>query len=152
MGTIVVGLDGSETARAAFAEAIREAEWREADVLVLYVLAYSVSVGVEVGVGPDLSELKENGEARLAAELARLEAGYEGGFSVKVEPRVVFGHAGAELIHAAENAGDGGAELVVLGTRGLGGFRGLLLGSITTYAVHHLKCRLLIVPALDEKK
>lgn len=150
MGTIIVGLDGSDTARAAFAEAILEAQWRDAELLALHVMAYSASVGLEVGIGPDLMELKKRGEASLEAELNKLEAGYEGGFPVRVEARVALGHAGAELVHAAEQTGDGGAELVVLGSRGLGGFKGLLLGSITTYAVHHCKSRLLIVPALSE--
>ena len=63
-----------------------------------------------------------------------------------VEAKVVLGHTGVKLIEVAEDGEDGPAELVVLGSRGLGGFKGLLLGSVTTYAVHHLTCRLLVVP------
>lgn len=47
MSFIVVGLDGSETSRSAFSEAIREAEWRHAKVVALHVVSIPVSVGVE---------------------------------------------------------------------------------------------------------
>jgi nucleotide-binding universal stress UspA family protein len=39
-----------------------------------------------------------------------------------------------------------GADLVVLGTRGLGGFRGLLLGSVTHQVAHHVGCPIVVVP------
>jgi len=147
MGFIVVGLDGSGTARAAFHEAIREAEWREASILAVNVVVFALVAGHELGMA-DIDELKDGGHAFLDKELAELEAEYDGGFPVPIDRHVAVGHTGVELIKAAEGPEDGDhAELVVLGSRGHGGFRGLLLGSVTTYAVHHLPCRLLIVPA-----
>ena len=149
MGFIVVGLDGSGTARRAFHEAIKEAEWRGADILAVNVVVFALVAGHELGMA-DIDELKSGGQAFLDNELAELEADYDGGFPVKIDTHVAVGHTGVELIKAAEGE-EGGehAELVVLGSRGHGGFRGLLLGSVTTYAVHHLPCRLLIVPAED---
>ncbi len=95
----------------------------------------------------DLERLLEAKAEFVNAELEALASGHDGGFPVPVVSRVVFGHAGAELLKAAEPADSERAELVVLGSRGLGGFKGLLLGSVTTYAAHHLSCRLLILPS-----
>ena len=149
MGFIVVGLDGSHTARRAFHEAVREAEWRECSILAVNVVVFALVAGHELGMA-DIEELKAGGHAFLDKELAELGNEYEGGIPVAVDRHVAVGHTGVELIKAAEGPEDGPhADLVVLGSRGHGGFRGLLLGSVTTYAVHHLPCRLLIVPAED---
>lgn len=149
MGFIVVGLDGSQTSRSAFAEAVREAVWRQASVLALHVVSIPISMGAEYGAVIDIGALRQGGSELVEAELAALEASYGSGFPVPVESRVVFGHAGAELIKAANDGEDGPAEMVVLGSRGYGGFKGLLLGSVSTYAVHHLTCRLLIMPTVN---
>lgn len=149
MSFVVVGIDGSETSRSAFAEAVQEAQWRQYDVLALHVVTVPVSLGYEYGAVIDLKLLREAGTQLMAAELEELRARFGGEFPVPVESRTVFGHPGVELIKAAEDGDEGRAELVVLGSRGLGGFKGLLLGSVTTYAVHHLTCRLLIVPSVD---
>ena len=149
MGFIVVGLDGSATARRAFHEAVKEAQWRDADILAVNVVVFALVAGHELGMA-DIDELKDGGRAFLDKELAELAAEYDGGFPVEIDTHVAVGHTGVELIKAAEGPEGGDhADLVVLGSRGHGGFRGLLLGSVTTYAVHHLPCRLLIVPADD---
>jgi len=145
MGFIVVGIDGSETSQKAFKEAIREADWRSCSLLAVHVVPYPVVTGYEYG-GLDFDLLRSSGEEFLAAELSKLEQDYDGKFPVPVDSNVAFGHTGAEIIKAAEGGDEGPADLVVLGTRGLGGFRGLLLGSVTTYAAHHLPCQLLVVP------
>ncbi len=147
---VVVGVDGSKTSRVAFAEAVREAQWRNASVLALHVVSIPVSIGAEYGAMIDMNMLRDGGRELLASELVALEEGYEGGFPVVVESKTAFGHAGAELIKAAEGGENGPAELVVLGSRGLGGFKGLLLGSVTTYAVHHIACPLLILPKVGD--
>lgn len=147
MGFIVVGLDGSLTARAAFAEAVREAQWRDASLLAVHAVPLPAVMGTEFGAVIELDALRDAGEDFLATEMAELEARYEGGFPVPVNAISSLGHSGAEIIKAAQDGPDGPADMVVLGSRGLGGFKGLLLGSVTTYAVHHLTCPLLIVPA-----
>jgi len=150
VGFVLVGLDGSATSRAAFREAVIEARWRGAELLAVHVVGRPISLGDGFGSRVDLGLLQRAGERALSAALTGLEAEYGDGFPVPVSGVVRLGHVGAEIIAAAADAGGGSAELVVLGSRGLGGFPGLLLGSVTSYAVHHLPCRLLIVPAVPE--
>ncbi|MCB0989504.1 MAG: universal stress protein [Acidimicrobiales bacterium] len=149
MRHIVVGIDGSAASRAAFREAMAEAQFREATLVAFHAVPIPVTTGVEY-VSIDLETVQQGGESFLENELAALAGEYGGEFPVPVHGEVRLGHCGVQLINAAEEHPDGPAELVVLGSRGLGGFRGLLLGSVTTYAVHHLKTMLLIVPAPDE--
>ena len=151
MGYIVVGVDSSETSRAAFRDAVQEAVWRKCSILAIHVVASPVLTGYEFSVVAfDIDEIRKFGTEFLDAEIAEIEKEYEGGFPVAVEKRVVLGHTGTEIIRASQDSDGKPAELVVLGSRGMGGFRGLLLGSVTTYAMHHLSCRLLVVPTKDE--
>lgn len=148
MGVVVVGVDLSETSTLALREAIREAGWRDASVLVLYVLQMPAYAAVEFGAMEiDLGEIRSAGTKALEEHLGEIERTYEGGFPVSVASEVAIGHTGSRILQAAT---DHDAELVVLGSRGLGGFRGLMVGSVTTYAVHHLRRPLLVVPAVDD--
>lgn len=145
MGEIVVGLDGSDSSRVAFGEAIREATWRGTSVLAMHVVHYPSSLGYGVGY-LDFDVYRKAGAAFLESELGKLEAEHGDSFPVEVTSRVAMGHTGAELVLAARNEGGEPAELVVVGSRGLGGFKGLLLGSVTTYLVHHLDVPVLVIP------
>ena len=136
MGFIVVGVDGSETSRAAFRVAVKEAVWRNTSLLALHVVSNPIMTGYEAA--SLLRMAQETGEGFVADELELLEKEYPDGFPVEVTSRVSIGHAGGELLDAAQPGDGEPAELVVLGSRGFGGFRGLLLGSVTTYAAHHL--------------
>ncbi|HEU6444441.1 MAG TPA: universal stress protein [Gaiellaceae bacterium] len=57
-----------------------------------------------------------------------------------IERRAVQGSAAEELVRASE-----GAELLVVGSRGLGGFASLLLGSVSQQCAHHARCPVVIV-------
>ncbi len=150
MGVVVVGMDLSSTSTVALNEAIREAVWRECSVHVLYVLTMPAYTAFEPGsIRFDLDTMQKAGEAVLEEHLATVEASYADGFPVEVVPHAVIGHTGTQILRAAT---EHNAELVVLGSRGLGGFRGLMVGSVTTYAIHHLECRLLVVPAEKDDK
>lgn len=61
---------------------------------------------------------------------------------VTVARHVAEGNAAACLLEASK-----GAELLVVGKRGLGGFRGLLLGSVSQQCVLHAACPVVVVPA-----
>ena len=149
MAFIVVGLDGSETSRAAFREAIREAQWRGTRVLAVHAVNYPVVNGHQYAhIDPDT--FRQAGTTLLAEEIAAMQDEYGGDFPVDVESTVLLGHTGTEMMRVAEDYEGESAELIVLGSRGLGGFRGLLLGSVTTYLVHHLPTRVLVVPSIAE--
>ncbi len=147
MGVVVVGVDLSATSTRALREAIVEAQWRNCSVVALYVLTMPAIAAVEFGaMSIDLEEIRRSGQRALDTHIAEVAATYDGGFPVDVVARVVIGHTGTQILEAAEETD---AELVVLGSRGLGGFRGLMVGSVTTYAIHHLQTRLLVIPADD---
>lgn len=150
MGVVVVGMDMSETSTQALHEAVREAVWRDATVQVLHVINLPAYLAIELGVMvPDLGAIREAGEEAIERHVAEAATSYDDGFPVSVETKVVLGHAGTQILEAAA---EHDAELVVLGSRGLGGFKGLMIGSVTTYAVHHLQTPLLIVPAADDDR
>jgi nucleotide-binding universal stress UspA family protein len=69
-------------------------------------------------------------------------AGLLDGLDVTVE--ALEGHPGERLITLSEDA-----ELLVVGSRGHGGFVGLLLGSVTTYCVNHARCPVVVVRGAD---
>ena len=141
MSTIVVGVDGSASAHAALRFAFEEARIRGARVRV--VAAWHVPIAVYEGAYvPMDSSLGEELETntRRAVEGALAEVGDVAG-DVDVETIVREGQAAHVLLEEAE-----GADLLVLGSRGLGGFRGLLLGSVSQQCAHHSPCPVVIVP------
>lgn len=146
MTRVVVGIDGSEASRAAFREATREATWRGATLHAMHIVFFPASFGYETGF-IDFDAVMVNGAAFLEDEVAKLVGEYDGDFPVPVTRETSMGHVGVMLAAAASELGDDGepTELVVTGSRGLGGFKGLLLGSVANYLVHHLKGSLLII-------
>ncbi len=138
MGTIVVGVDGSESSQQALRFAIAEARLRQASVKTVLAWALPFSGGATTGMLPaQLADFQAEAEHSLDA--AVVEAG--GAEDVALEQVVVEGSAGRALIEAAE-----GAELLVVGSRGRGGFKGLLLGSVSQQCAHHAPCPVVIVP------
>ena len=144
-GRIVVGVDGSEQARRALAWALDEARLR--NWVVTAVHAYTIPpVLLSPGPGPPappvtpepelVERLEEAAEHLLEGELE--EANAEG---VDVEGRVVSGPAAEALLQAGRDA-----DLLVVGTRGLGGVKELLLGSVSHEVVHHARCPVVVVP------
>ncbi len=134
----MVGVDGSEHALAAVRWAAREASLRHAAVRI--VTAWEVPDYALGGVAPDLLESLEVG-AVAAAATAR-EAVRASAPDVEVQTSIVEGQAARALVEAAR-----GAELLVVGSRGLGGFRSLLLGSVGQQCAHHARCPVVIVRA-----
>jgi nucleotide-binding universal stress UspA family protein len=145
MGYVVVGLDGSDTSRVALKEAVQNAQWREASVVAVHVVHFPIVNAYTMGY-LDPATLLEEGKLWLDRELTEIESEYSHGFPVSVTGKPVVGHSGGELISVAAGGDDGPADLLVLGSRGMGGFKGLLLGSVTTYAIHHAPCQVLVVP------
>ena len=137
-GTIVVGVDGSEHGDRALAWAIDEAKLRSARLRL--VSAWHVPAAVygapgfvpPVDVDSTVREVAEKSVEEAAAK-AR-EAGIEADAVIRE------GHAAQVLVEAADDA-----DLLVIGSRGHGGFSGLLLGSVSAQCAHHAPCALVIV-------
>lgn len=139
MDGIVVGIDGSPTSLDALRWAAAEARLRGVPLHVVGTYTTPImSTGYELAV-PDPADLQAAAEATLdgAIEVLRSEGVLEG---IEVDERAVEGHAGERLISLSEDA-----QMLVVGSRGHGGFMGLLLGSVTTYAVNHARCPVTVV-------
>jgi nucleotide-binding universal stress UspA family protein len=137
--TIIVGVDGSASSRAALRYALDEARLRGAQLRVvgawhLPVAAYTGGYGPG---DPDLSAgLEQDARDNGARALDEVDTG-----GVHVETEFREGNPAHVLLEAAEDA-----DLLVVGSRGLGGFRGLMLGSVGQQCAHHAPCPLVIVP------
>ena len=138
MKRIVVGVDGSNGARAAVEWALSYAS-RDDLVVLLHTWSVTAAGGYDIGY-PYMGDVEEAAK-KVVQDLAE-EFGSPDG--PRVEAVVEHGHAGSLLIDAAQDA-----DLLVVGRRGHGGFRGLLLGSVSTYVVHHASCPVVVVTDPD---
>ena len=138
--TIVVGVDGSEESKQALRWALGEARLRGARVVALRAWIYpTLAAGGLIPVATDLFEqLAQNEAKELAATVEEVTAGEA---DVAVDQVVVEDAPARALVAASEDA-----ELLVVGTRGHGGFSGLLLGSVSQQSAHHASCPVVIVP------
>lgn len=151
MRDVVVGIDGSGVSRRALDEALAVAQERRLNLAVIHVVHTIATAMYPAGGIVDLADmLVVDGENLVKDEIERLRSRNGGDLDVEITTRVAQGHPGTEIVRFAENTGDGEpAELVVLGTRGYGGVKSLLLGSVTTFVLHHLRCPVLVIPDLD---
>ncbi|WP_192809449.1 universal stress protein [Actinomadura rudentiformis] len=136
-GTILVGVDGSEPSDAALDWALREAARRGAPLRLIHAGTGPPS---EASLNPQESSDVSEAQRVLDNARARAREGVPEGSDVAGD--LVTGSAAAALI---ERAGD--ASLVVVGNRGLGGFKGLLLGSVAHQVAGHAPCPVALVPA-----
>jgi nucleotide-binding universal stress UspA family protein len=147
-GRIVVGIDGSEASKEALSWALAEARLRgdTVEAVHAWTAPYAAPTGLPGALVPPVDErmteaIRNGAEALLAETVAEAAAG-----EVAIEQRVVEGPAATALIEAAK-----GAELLVVGSRGHGGFTGLLLGSVSDQVASHAPCPVVIVrPAAEE--
>jgi len=138
---VVVGTDGSEHARHALRWAVREAQLRNAHLSV--VLAWSAP-GAMSALGPitapiDLSEWEQSAKVALEADVADVVT-TTGVAEPDLSAEVVRGHPTQVLLDRAA-----GADLLVVGSRGRGGFRGLLLGSVSHQCATHSEVPVAVV-------
>jgi nucleotide-binding universal stress UspA family protein len=144
---IVVGVDGSQGSMTAARWALGHAREIGATVELVYTwhmpyltdaTGYSLSVQGSVGQWNDIAVAADSVAGEMVHDLGDL-----GG--VEVTTRALEGPAASTLMQAAK-----GADLLVVGRRGHGGFLGLHLGSVTTQLAHHYDGVLVIVPEVDE--
>lgn len=131
-GRVVVGFDGSQTSRQAADWAAAEARSRGRGLTLVHALLPPVTTGgLGVGLPPSLDVI-EALERQAADELAEAATAFT---DVDVTTRVTIGAPSAVLLDASDTA-----DLVVVGSRGRGGFAGLLLGSVGAQVAAHAHC------------
>ena len=143
---LVVGLDGSVGSLAALRWAAQEARLHGGAVHAVMAWQHPQAYGAPNiwGLGMDASLDTETLLASATAEAARL--GEQAGRSpdVVITTEAVEGHPAEVLLGAAN-----GADLLVVGSRGHGGFVGSLLGSVSQHLVAHSRCPVVVVPNLQ---
>jgi nucleotide-binding universal stress UspA family protein len=141
---IVVGVDNSEGSRRALEWAVAEARLRGADVEAVFVwhMPY-VASGPFV---PTPSIVMDDAEEGAKGVLDRsVDAIDQQGLRRPIERTLVCDGTVVGLLEAAK-----GADLLVVGSRGRGGFAGLLLGSVSQEVLHHATCPVVVVPVARE--
>ena len=136
---VVVGVDGSELSLDAIDFAFEQAQSRHEPLTAVMAWHDPVSTGPGdmLPVVYDLDALAEEATTLLAESIAGHTEKYP---DVPVRREVVRGHADEVLVTAGQSA-----DLLVIGSRGRGAFRGLLLGSTSRAVVHHAPCPVAVV-------
>lgn len=138
VGPVIVGVDGSDESGHALAIAFETARVRGCDLVAIRAFTPAVPPW-----GPSVPPYVEDTDARRAAErkiLTEDVAPWQEKFpDVSAECVIAEGHP-AEVLAGVS----GNAQLVVVGTRGHGGFAGLMLGSVGLQVLHHADCPVLI--------
>ena len=143
MPGIVVGVDGSAHSRMALERAANEAAAHGAPLTVLTVhQAVRDVYGAASHYGDDAA-LTEKAKEAAQAETDQVLAA-AGSQPASVTVTAVHGLPADVLVKASE-----GADMIVLGRRGMGGFVRLLMGSVSSQVAQHALCPVLIVPSAD---
>jgi len=144
VGPIVVGVDGSDESKEALAWAAEQARLTGAKLRAVH--AWSIpalampSMSLEPASFPssdDIDAFKESAQRALDEETAAV---VPEGSGIDVEKVLVQEFPAQALVRESESA-----QLLVVGSRGHGGFKGMLLGSVSQHCVHHAKCPVVIV-------
>ena len=140
---IVVGVDGSPDAQRATDWALDEARVHGDTVRLVNAWQFP-SVGIARVAGGPLPVFGRQDIEKLVAEVLdkAAETARQQEPGVEVETRLVEGHPGAALVEASSDA-----RLLVVGSRGLGGFKGVLMGSVSSSCAHHAHCPVVVVPS-----
>jgi nucleotide-binding universal stress UspA family protein len=138
MNRIVVGVDGSKGSQLALDWAANEARLRGAQLCVVHAWhpQYGTGYMFTPVVGP---EVFENAARQVLNEM--VDAIDTSDLAHPIEKRLAQCGAATALIGAGKDA-----DLVVVGARGLGGFVGLLVGSVSQQVTHHAPCPVVVVP------
>ena len=141
---IVVGVDGSASAQAALAWAVQEAAITGAVVEAVCAYVSTIAVSPHPAVPTVSMERFREGASRILRDaILRVEVPA----GVTISPVVSWGQAADVLSACAADA-----DLVVMGTRGLGGVKGLLLGSVTHRVMTRVGCPVVVLPARTREK
>jgi nucleotide-binding universal stress UspA family protein len=141
MPGIVVGFDGSAHSERSIEWAMKEAALRHAPITVLAVHPVAVSAWTRAPITFPADEGEVDKARTAAQESVDKLASQLGGERPAVTVRALNGVPAEELIKAGADA-----DLLVVGSRGSGGFGHLLLGSVSSQVTHHAPCPVVVVP------
>jgi nucleotide-binding universal stress UspA family protein len=136
-------VDGSPESQEALRWALEEARLRKGTVKAVHAWhdPYLLTPGYGLPEDFEVSALRAEAEKFLSSTVAEITGDKP---DVDIELVVGEGPAGSVLVEAAK-----GADMLVVGSRGHGGFMGLLLGSVSQQCAHHAPCPVLIVRGQD---
>ncbi|MFJ8098639.1 universal stress protein [Streptomyces griseofuscus] len=142
---IVVGVDGSEGSKQALNWAMRQAEltggWVEA-VIAWDVPQFHGALGWMPPSSSDEAALEGRARSEVTSAVEEAVAAHP---TVQVSTVARYGTPAGVLLEASRDA-----ALLVVGSRGLGGFKGLLLGSVAQHCVQHAHCPVLVLRGQEE--
>jgi len=141
MPGIIVGVDGSGHSQRALEWAMKEAAVRHVPLSILTV--HPAIVGYFGGVVTSAQDLQLTEEVKTAvtAEADKVLGALDGPHPESVTITAVHGFPVEVLVEASKDA-----DLIVLGSRGVGGFSRLMLGSTAAQVVQHAHCPVTIIP------
>ena len=134
---IVVGMDGSDPSKAALAWAIRQGRLTGATVEAVIAWELPVNFGTPAPLIPPRTDFEEVAREVITLAIADASGPDE---HVTIRSKVVEGNAPQVLLDASA-----GADLLVVGSRGHGGFVEALLGSVGQHCVHHATCPVVVI-------
>jgi nucleotide-binding universal stress UspA family protein len=143
MAGIVVGVDGSGHSRKALERAVAEAATHNLPLTVLVVHQAVRDVYGRASHYEDDADLTEKAKEAAKAETEEVLAAADAK-PASVTVTGAHGLPADELIKASE-----GADMLVLGRRGAGGFARLLMGSVSDQVARYAHCPVLIIPSVD---
>lgn len=144
MSGIIVGVDGSDHSYRALMWAMQEAAHHHAPLTVMTVYSFPARPATEAFWGvralPDGGFNAEHAR-RVVQDAVDKAAGEISGTAPEVTVTVTMGQPTEELVTASRDA-----DMLVVGSRGTGGFSRLLLGSVSSQVVHHAACPVVVIP------
>jgi nucleotide-binding universal stress UspA family protein len=141
MSGIIVGVDGSGHSQRALEWAMREAAVRQVPLTVLTVSEAVRGYYSGMAVFPDDTARTEEVRQLAQAETDKVLAGLDEPRPASVTVKAVHGFPVEEIISAAKDT-----DMIVVGSRGAGGFTRLMMGSVADQVTKHAHCPVLVVP------
>jgi nucleotide-binding universal stress UspA family protein len=141
--TIAVGVDGSEVSQRALRRAMRVSVIWKAKIVAFAAVPIATGAGSFAwsGAAIDRDALLDEARSALSRDIAKAKEAVGLPDSIEIEQRVLDGAPAPLLVEMSAHA-----DLLVVGSRGRGGFSGLLLGSTSQAVLHHAVCPILVVP------
>jgi|SRR5580693_6872248 nucleotide-binding universal stress UspA family protein len=145
MSGILVGVDGSDHSRHAVRWAMQEAVLRQTPLTVMTVLPGEARPATMIFWGVRTYSGSSDNEDRVrnaVQELLDKVASEIGGTLPEMSVSVAAGNPAEELVRASRDA-----DMLVVGSRGSGGFGRLVMGSVSSQVMHHAVCPVVAIPS-----